>query len=69
MKNFDYVLPRTADDYATVAVAATVTLEPDGERVREARKEQLAGRDPRHFRELFRLIREAAANDASGRSI
>ena len=23
-------LPRTADDYATVAVAATVTLEPDG---------------------------------------
>ncbi|HYS18317.1 MAG TPA: xanthine dehydrogenase family protein subunit M [Candidatus Binatia bacterium] len=30
-------LPRTADDYATVAVAATVTLEPDGERCREAR--------------------------------
>jgi len=37
--------------------------------VREARKERLAGRDLRHFRELFRLIREAAANDASGRSI
>lgn len=30
-------LPRTADDYATVAVAATVILEPDGERCREAR--------------------------------
>jgi carbon-monoxide dehydrogenase medium subunit len=30
-------LPRTVDDYATVAVAATVTLEPDGERCREAR--------------------------------
>ena len=30
-------LPRTADDYATVAVAATVTVEPDGERCREAR--------------------------------
>jgi aerobic carbon-monoxide dehydrogenase medium subunit len=30
-------LPRTADDYATVAAAATVTLEPDGERCREAR--------------------------------
>ncbi len=30
-------LPRTADDYATVAVAATVTLEPDGSRCREAR--------------------------------
>lgn len=30
-------LPRTADDYATVAVAATVTLEADGERCREAR--------------------------------
>jgi len=30
-------LPRTADDYATVAVAATITLEPDGERCREAR--------------------------------
>ena len=30
-------LPRTADDYATVAVAATVILEPDGVRCREAR--------------------------------
>jgi carbon-monoxide dehydrogenase medium subunit len=30
-------LPRTADDYATVAVAATVILEPDGARCREAR--------------------------------
>jgi len=30
-------LPRTADDYATVAVAATVTLDRDGERCREAR--------------------------------
>ena len=30
-------LPRTADDYATVAVAAIVTLEPDGERCSEAR--------------------------------
>ena len=30
-------LPRTADDYATVAVAAIVTLEPGGERCREAR--------------------------------
>ena len=30
-------LPRTADDYATVSVAATLTLEPDGERCREAR--------------------------------
>jgi len=30
-------LPRTADDYATVAVAATVSLEPDGERCRTAR--------------------------------
>jgi aerobic carbon-monoxide dehydrogenase medium subunit len=30
-------LPRTADDYATVAAAAIVTLEPDGEGCREAR--------------------------------
>jgi carbon-monoxide dehydrogenase medium subunit len=30
-------LPRSADDYATVAVAATVALEADGERCREAR--------------------------------
>jgi carbon-monoxide dehydrogenase medium subunit len=30
-------LPRSADDYATVAVAATVTLEAGGERIREAR--------------------------------
>ena len=30
-------LPRTADDYATVAVAAVVSLEPDGERCRQAR--------------------------------
>jgi ribosome-associated protein len=34
--------------------------------VREARKERLAGRDSRHFRALFRLIREAAAGDAPG---
>ena len=27
--------------------------------VREARKERLAGGEPRHFRDLFRLIREA----------
>jgi ribosome-associated protein len=26
--------------------------------VREARKERLAGREPRHFRDLFRLIRD-----------
>ncbi len=30
-------LPRTADDYATVAVAAIVMVEPDGERCCEAR--------------------------------
>jgi carbon-monoxide dehydrogenase medium subunit len=30
-------LPRTADDYATVSVAAVVTLEADGTRCREAR--------------------------------
>ena len=30
-------LPRSADDYATVAVAAMVTLEADGERLREGR--------------------------------
>jgi aerobic carbon-monoxide dehydrogenase medium subunit len=30
-------LPRTADDYATVAVAATVSLQADGQRCREAR--------------------------------
>ena len=30
-------LPRSADDYATVAVAATVTLETGGDRCREAR--------------------------------
>jgi carbon-monoxide dehydrogenase medium subunit len=35
--SFIKFLPRTADDYATVAVAATVTLESDGERCREAR--------------------------------
>jgi carbon-monoxide dehydrogenase medium subunit len=35
--SFIKFLPRTADDYATVAVAATVTLEPDGARCREAR--------------------------------
>ena len=35
--SFVKFLPRTADDYATVAVAAVVALEPDGERCREAR--------------------------------
>jgi carbon-monoxide dehydrogenase medium subunit len=35
--SFIKFLPRTADDYATVAVAVTVALEPDGERCREAR--------------------------------
>jgi carbon-monoxide dehydrogenase medium subunit len=35
--SFVKFLPRTADDYATVAVAVTVTLEPDGERCRSAR--------------------------------
>ena len=35
--SFVKFLPRSADDYATVAVAAVVTLEPDGERCREAR--------------------------------
>jgi carbon-monoxide dehydrogenase medium subunit len=35
--SFVKFLPRTADDYATVAVAAVVILEPDGERCREAR--------------------------------
>ena len=35
--SFIKFLPRTADDYATVAVAATVSLERDGERCREAR--------------------------------
>src|SRR5262245_705220 len=35
--SFVKFLPRTADDYATVAVAAAVTLEPDGEGCREAR--------------------------------
>ena len=35
--SFIKFLPRTADDYATVAVAAAVTLESDGERCREAR--------------------------------
>ncbi len=34
--------------------------------VREARKERLAGRDLRHFRDLFRLIRAAAADHAAG---
>jgi ribosome-associated protein len=36
--------------------------------VREARKERVAGRDPRNFRVLFRLIRAAAA-DGDGGSI
>jgi carbon-monoxide dehydrogenase medium subunit len=35
--SFIKFLPRTADDYATVAVAATVTLDADGERCRTAR--------------------------------
>jgi carbon-monoxide dehydrogenase medium subunit len=35
--SFVKFLPRTADDYATVAAAAIVTLEPDGERCRQAR--------------------------------
>ena len=35
--SFIKFLPRTADDYATVAVAATLTLESDGERCHDAR--------------------------------
>src|SRR5262245_1076629 len=35
--SFVKFLPRTADDYATVAAAINVTLEPEGERCREAR--------------------------------
>jgi ribosome-associated protein len=31
--------------------------------VREARKERLAGGEPRHFRDLFRLIREAEGSE------
>jgi ribosome-associated protein len=34
--------------------------------VREARKERLAGGEPRHFRDLFRLIREAEAATDGG---
>jgi ribosome-associated protein len=37
--------------------------------VREARKEQLASKPPRQFRELFRLIREAAAASTETQSI
>ena len=33
--------------------------------VREARKERLAGGEPRHFRDLFRLIREAEAGNGA----
>lgn len=33
--------------------------------LREARKERLAGHEPRNFRALFRLIRDAARQDAS----
>ena len=35
--SFIKFLPRTADDYATVAVSVIVTLEPDGERCHQAR--------------------------------
>lgn len=35
--SFVKFLPRSADDYATVAATGVVTLEPDGERCREAR--------------------------------
>jgi carbon-monoxide dehydrogenase medium subunit len=35
--SFVKFLPRTADDYATVAAAATVTLEPDGQSCRQVR--------------------------------
>jgi len=34
--------------------------------VREARKERLAGGEPRRFRDLFRLIREAEAGSGGG---
>jgi ribosome-associated protein len=37
--------------------------------VREARKERLAGGEPRHFRDLFRLIREAEAGGAGDRPL
>jgi ribosome-associated protein len=33
--------------------------------VREARKERLAGGEPRHFRDLFRLIRAAEPSDGA----
>jgi ribosome-associated protein len=33
--------------------------------VREARKERLAGGEPRHFRDLFRLIREAEGSEGA----
>jgi carbon-monoxide dehydrogenase medium subunit len=35
--SFIKFLPRSADDYATVAVAVIVSLEPDGQRCRQAR--------------------------------
>jgi ribosome-associated protein len=42
-----------------------VDLQPLRTRVREARKERLAGRPPRHFRELFQLVKAALATRES----
>lgn len=44
-----------------------VDLQPLRACAREARKEQAAGRPPRHFRELFRLVKAAfAAREGAG---
>ncbi len=55
---------RLLDDDAALTEFARAHPQADLQRlracVREARKERLAGREPRHFRDLFRLIRDAA---------
>ena len=56
---------RLLDDDAALTEFARTHPRADLQRlrslVREARKERLTGREPRKFRELFRVIRDAAA--------
>jgi ribosome-associated protein len=61
---------RLLDDDAALTEFARTHPHADLQRlrtcVREARKERLAGAEPRHFRDLFRLIREAEAVTGAG---
>jgi carbon-monoxide dehydrogenase medium subunit len=67
---FEKFLPRTADDYATVAVAVTVTLDESGEQCQEVRIVLgSAGPTPIRARQAEAMLREQALADDAIRAV